>query len=641
MCGISGLILRSGEKVDRSLLEKMGSEMSLRGPDFQGIYAEKNFGLVHRRLSIIDLSERANQPLFNETQDLSVILNGEIYNFRELRAELVKAGHVFRSDSDTEVLVHGFEEWGTESFRRLNGMFAFAILDCRHSTPILYLVRDRFGIKPLFYSALLDRIAFSSVLKPLRHVPWISREMDSRSLFHYLQFSHIPTPDSIFADVKQIEPGSYLIFKEGSAQIHRYWSPSEMLTISQASHGEKKEDAEWISQFENTLSQVVKRQIISDVPLGCFLSGGVDSSLLALAYSQLGQGKLKTFSIGYDEKEFDETESAETVAKALGTEHFSLKVGAKDFIEVIPKLPDYFDQPFADPTLLPSLFLSQYTRKHVTVALSGDGGDELFFGYPYQKLLQTLLKTVAFPKKLRKNTVGFLRLFIRSLMRSLPFASRSLVLHRAVKFCDILGFENEAELFQYFIGMVGPVPLKEIRMVMRKTPPSQKPVFSPLVSSLFGHASEDRISQVFVQTFLPDTVLAKADRASMAFSLEVRVPFLDNEMVEFSSRLPFHLKQKKGISKYLLRQSLAKKLPREISYRKKQGFSVPMRTWLRNDLRFLISEYLNEGRINREGIFVSNQVKKWTNEHIQGRANHSHLLWALLCFQIWREKYLN
>ena len=632
MCGISGLMAREGEAVDAVLLHRMNDLIRHRGPDADGFLTHANLGLGHRRLKIIDLSEGANNPLFNEDGRVAIVFNGEIYNFRELRARLQAAGHVFRTQTDTEVIVHGYEEWGEDCFRELNGIFAFALADLRGASPVLFLVRDRFGVKPLFYAERDGRLAFASELKPLMQVPWVDRTVDRRILFHFLKFSHVPTPFSILEGARQVRPGTWLRFGGGVSREGLYWDPIEMARIEPET-GRTEED--WLQELDAVLARVVERQMISDVPLGCLLSGGVDSSLLTMA-CMASRGRLQTFSIGYQEAEFDETPYAREVASAFGSEHHEMIVGPADFFQLIPDVPTYYDQPFADPTLLPTLLLARFARQKVTVALSGDGGDEMFFGYTYHKTLLGLRRLLALPKEPRRAFFQGVD-YALGLLPSWASGNRALQTRKAAQ---ILQFGGEAEMFAYFIGTIGPLRMDRLAGLVREKPPRPAAWLEPLLLELHGLSWERRIEQVFIRTFLTDTVLAKTDRATMAWGLEGRVPFLDDEMVEFSSRLPFDFKLRDGVKKYLLRRLLGRKLPGRIAGRAKQGFSIPLRDWLRGDLKYLLDDYLDEARLRREGYFEPGPVRQLVAEHCGRRANHSHLLWSLVSFQMWKERYL-
>jgi asparagine synthase (glutamine-hydrolysing) len=628
MCGIDGFAWRQGEVPPAGLLERMTETMRHRGPDAQAVAEKDHVGLGHSRLKIIDLSDAANQPMSTADGLLSIVFNGEIYNYRELRANLEELGHRFRTQSDTEVILEAFGRWGVESFRRLNGIFALGLCDWREGRPILYLVRDRFGTKPLFYAHREGRLAFASELKPLLEVPWLRNDIDREVLFHYLKFSHVPAPRSMLRDVSQVPPGRWIRFDNGSAREGTYWDPIEMTRLSP---GPVRSEEDWLDEMDSVLHQVVRRQMVSDVPLGCLLSGGIDSSLLTVAAAEQSSG-LNTFSIGYREAEFDETPYAREVSRVFGTRHHEIIVGPRDMLELVRDVPRYYDQPLADPTLLPTLLLCRFARREVTVALSGDGGDELFFGYTYQKTLHRLAALAHVPGPVRRRVCAMLD---AALGMAPGLGRRGQMMRKAMQ---ILQYRNEHEMFAYFIGTIGPMHLDRLAGLL-ETKPVNPLLLADTLASLDGLPWEQKIEQVFLRSFLPDTVLAKTDRAGMAFGLEGRVPFLDDQMVDFAARLTFQLKLRGGVKKYLPRRLLERHMPGHISRRPKQGFSVPMRDWLRKELRPLLDEYLEPQRLAREGYFRPDAVQGLVREHLASSANHSHVLWTLVTFQMWKEHY--
>ena len=628
MCGISGLYLKHGEIAERPLLEAMAATMEWRGPDAAGFHNDKHLGLAHRRLKIIDLSDEANQPMHAEADRYSIVFNGEIYNYRELRAELEARSINFQTNSDTEVLLKAYIEWGKIILTRLNGIFAFAVYD-KHKQS-LFIARDRFGIKPLFYSFDGERLAFASTVSAIMTVPWVTKEISNETVFSFLKFSHIPNPDSIIDSIKQVKPGHYISFRHGSFSEMEYWNSTE---LSKPQMNQDQDESTFIEQLEFSLMNSVKAQSVSDVPLGCFLSGGIDSSLISYYLAQTSDKPVKSFSIGYKEQEFDESAYARKVADSLGFQHFEYIVGPEDFFEFIPDIPKYFDQPLADPTLLPSLLLAKNSRSKVTVALSGDGGDELFFGYEYQQALYRLERMKDIPYSLRAPVCKLLQLMLH------PFATNRLKLQQINKLLDILQFRNRAELFQYFIGTIGPINLDKINELLKHPISLKKPLYSELMDEISDLPWPAQIEQIFLKRFLPDTVLAKTDRTSMAFSLEARVPFLDNEMLKLSSSLPFNMKYKNGVKKYILRKLTELHFPHEIAYRKKQGFSIPMREWLRGDLKYLVQEHLGPEKLKNDPHLNEVCVSRIINEHMENHANHSHLIWSMISLQMWKQHY--
>ncbi|MBK9295064.1 MAG: asparagine synthase (glutamine-hydrolyzing) [Oligoflexia bacterium] len=623
MCGISGFFSAT-ENFTESEVKKITALMKHRGPDSDGAFCAPHIALGHRRLRIIDLSTQADQPFVNESKTLALVYNGEVYNFKEIKLELEALGCKFKTTSDTEVVFEAFQEWGVECFNKFNGMFAIGVWDNRNKDNAFYLARDRYGIKPLFYSQSSGKFAFASELKVLLELPWVDKTVNPQTLFYYIKLSHVPNPLSIVNGVKKLAPGTYLKFCNNKIEHFEYRTDLPNYEI-----GYTEDEA--IQRLEDILAQAVKRHLVSDVEVGCFLSGGIDSSLIAATCTSLDIKNLKTFSIGYKEKDYDENVYAEQVSKILGTKHLSTTVGPSDYFEVIKNYSIYFDQPFGDPTALSSLLLSQRAAEHVKVVLSGDGGDELFFGYTYQSVLKKLKYLLAVPGTIRK-----------SLLFLIPDA-RGMILpdlfQKLQKAKEILGFNNIEELFFYFLGTIGPMKLEKLASLIKYDVHTNPDYLKKYITKK-DISWEKLIEKIFIKTFLVDTVLQKADRSSMAFSLEARVPFLDNEMVDFATSLPFELKFKASKSKYLLRRLMAKKVSSELANRKKQGFAIPIKEWLRGDLKKYINEYLDYDRIKREGHFNPNAVHKVVNAHLKNYANYSHLIWSLLSFQMWQERYL-
>ena len=632
MCGIAG-ILNADRAVERSDLEKMAQQLARRGPDAQGILHDKNYGLVHRRLKIIDRSDNANQPMHAVEKKVQLVFNGEIYNFRELRLELQKLGARFTTESDTEVLLQAYLAWGIASFERFSGMFAFAILDLRDS-PKAFLVRDRFGIKPLFYSSKHQDLVFASTLSPLLATnlhPW---EISENSLASFVKFSHVPQPESMLKQVKQLRPGHFLTWTKNEVAENCFLNAKAIKT------GEFITDEKTALRLvDEALERAVQRQMVADVPIGCFLSGGIDSSLLVAYFQKNSPTPIETFSIGYREQEFDERLYARTIADTFGTKHTEILVSEKDCLQLIPELHNFFDHPFADPTLLPTLLLAKETKKHVTVVLSGDGGDELFFGYLYEQILLHIRALERIPAVVRTKTMRLISQALWGLWQ----ITGSHKLTGLIKLCETLSFQHDWEKYAYFIGTVGPVPMQRIEKIVH-APTTQIQESVEKVLARYKDVSEpERIAGIFMETFLIDTVLTKTDRATMAYGLESRVPFLDEELVALAKRIPFSMKLRGGTKKWLLREVLRSKLSPALSQkivdRPKQGFSVPIRNWLLGDLAYLIEEYLAPQRIERSGLFNPNEVSQLVTELRHGY-NHSHLLWSLLSFELWREEYL-
>ena len=508
-------------------------------------------------------------------------------------------------------------------------LFVFLIIVTKKKE--VFLVRDRVGIKPLFYSYNENGLSFASELKPLFEIPWIKKEVSPQTLFYFLKHGHVPCPLSIIKGIQQLEPGHYIHFQNNNISIRKYWDSKNLLAKDLITN-----ESEIIDSLDSTMLDITRRQVISDVPVGCFLSGGIDSSLLVAYYSQINSKPITTFAIGYKETEFDESYYAKIVADKFKTKHHEIIIGAKDMFDIIPEIPIFYDQPFSDPTLMPTILLAKFAKEHVTVALSGDGGDELFFGYVYHEMLYKMQLLKKIPHIIRRGLFESLRQVIGICMRGrIP-----LRLQQIRKFLEIMQFRDSSEFLQYFVGTIGPLRMDRISKLVIGDIDISSSLYSPMVTDMSEQKWSEKIEQVFIKTFMLDTVLQKTDRASMAHSLEVRVPFLDNKLLEFSARVPFSYKYKNGTKKYILRQLLKEKLPPEIVDRKKQGFSIPLREWLRGDLKYLVEEYLNPAKLKNDGFLDPSEVSIVIEEHMKNRANNSHLIWSMICFGLWKERYL-
>lgn len=631
MCGIAGLVDTDQKSVPLSLLNRMSEQMRARGPDASGHWTRDEVGFAHSRLRVIDLNPHSDQPMLNPAKDVCVVFNGEIYNYLELKSQLTSLGRQFRTGSDTEVVLQAYEEWGHQAFLKFNGMFAIAIADfTQPERPLLTLARDRFGIKPLYYAHQPGQFAFASEVRALMQVPWVSHDIDPQTLFWYLKFSHVPNPQSMLKEVSQLEPGHFMIFQGGVLQKSPFWQWDGQIAPLSKSHC----SADWLAETSEVLSAAVRRQMVSDVPVGCFLSGGVDSSIL-ISEAVKVNSQIQTFTVGYAEQAFDETPFARTVADHFKVNFNPVLLTAHDIESYMTGLADRLDHPLGDPTLIPTLLLCQEARKKVTVALSGDGGDEMFFGYRYQEVLWWLYPLTRFPASLRKAVFSRLRRLLASLKN--PEFSQW------IKALDVLQFKTEAELFHYFIGTFGPMPLNSLRQLLNadlrdgvKTVPNR---FEIHIEGWTEETWSKKIEAIFIRTFLLDTVLAKSDRSGMAYGLEVRVPFLDNEVLNLSLRMPFAEKFNLFQTKNILRRRLSRDLPRAITQRPKRGFSVPLRDWMRGPLKPMLAHYLSKKSVEAEGIFDSASLKSLLDEHQSGLMNHSHLIWSILMFRIWNERY--
>jgi asparagine synthase (glutamine-hydrolysing) len=615
MCGICGSV---GLNVSNARLYGATNLMRHRGPDEDGYFRNDRVALGMRRLSVIDLAG-GSQPKTNESETIQVIFNGEIYNFRELRRHLVDRGHVFRSQSDTEVIVHGYEEWGTECFRRLNGIFAIAVWDGANDR--LALARDHLGVKPLFYSHKDGQLAFGSELKPLLALLPSVPEIDPYSFGMYLRYQYVPAPRSILSGVRKLPPAHFLVYDAGRhfLRVERYWDPMEFAENKRKIGSVQEAE----SLVEEALRDAVRRQLISDVPLGAFLSGGIDSSTVVALMRQISPSTTKTFSIGFREKSVDESGFAREVARHLGTEHHERIVTAEEALEVLPRLHHFFDEPFADSSAIPTYLVSQLAREHVTVSLSGDGGDELFGGYDrYGRLLR-----------------------FRHLWRVPTTARRWLVLlgqrspgrpGRTFRVAgNILRASDTAAAYRNLVATFGDNILDSVTFLgadsyrSNEEWPSENFSRWPLLEAMM---------MTDLTTYLPDDILTKVDRASMAWSLEARVPLLDRELVELVLSLPVELRSY-GEPKGLLKRILRRHIPPGLVDRPKQGFGIPIHEWLRNELYQSLREHTDPDALGRHGLLKPAPVARLVEEHATGRLNRGHALWAIYMFQMWYENF--
>jgi asparagine synthase (glutamine-hydrolysing) len=632
MCGIIGFLTRKQDAfpgVER--LRVMRDTMTHRGPDDKGEYI-RPFGeqgpfvfFGHRRLSIIDLAG-GHQPLSNEDGTVWVLLNGEIYNFEELKTELEGRGHCFQTRSDTEVIAHSYEAYGDGCFERFNGMFAIAIWDEKRRR--LLLARDRLGEKPLYYSLLGETLVFASELKAIMAYPGFSRVVDPLSLMKYLFYEFIPSPRTIFRDACKLPSASVLIWEEGGSHIRSYWSPFQGGAETTLSEGEARD------RFMDLFSRSVKRRLISDVPLGVFLSGGIDSSAVtALAQREIPD-RIKTFSISFDDPSFDESIYSVQVSKHLGTEHHDKRMHPEDLLNTVPRLPEMLDEPMADASIIPTHLLSKYTREYVTVALGGDGGDELFAGYP------TYLA-----HKVAESCDWFLRPLhpvLRFLGNRLPVSDDNISFDFKVKkFLSGTGYPDIIRNY-IWLGSFSFLHFDELLS------PDVRSQFDPdqLVEEIStyeqGVPERDRLTllqYLDLKLYLQEAILVKVDRASMASSLEVRAPFLDHELVEFVIGLPSDLKLNGRTSKYLLKEAMKDVLPREIIQRKKKGFGVPIAKWIKGPLKELFQDFLSSQRIRREGFLNAPFVERLLQDHLSNVRDNRKQLWTLLVWELWQDRY--
>jgi len=649
MCGIAGFWRGSAYK-NTNWLEETASNMVntliQRGPDDSGTWVDSEVGLAfgHRRLSIIDVSDAGHQPMISEDGRYVITYNGEIYNFRELRRQLEKLGYQFRTRSDTEVMLVSFMEWGVNSsLDRFNGMFAFALWDRKNR--YLWLARDRIGEKPLYYGMQNGTFFFSSELKAICAHPEFIPRIDRDALVSYMRLSYIPAPHSIYKGVKKLLPGHLLCLKSPVSEVDipkSYWSLEDAYQIGMRERFQGSED-EAADELELKLKKTVKSRMVSDVPLGAFLSGGIDSStVVALMQSQIDL-PVNTFTIGFQEQEFNEAVHAKKVAEYLGTNHTEMYLSPQEAMDVIPSLTAMYDEPFADSSQIPTHLISQLARQHVTVALSGDGGDELFAGYNryiqaekhwrfisaipirYRKLFSTSMMSI------RGDSIDKLYKRFEFL---LPMGLRiSLPAEKYQKAAHVFSMSGINEVYKRLVSII----YRPERYLCLGTEP-----ISLLDDLALWNNNTDFISdmqKLDLLTYLPDDLLAKVDRASMAVSLETRVPFLDHNIVEFVMSLPMEFKLKNNKGKHLLRKVLYKYVPKEIMERPKMGFTIPIGEWLRGPLKDWATDLIEPSRLKNDGYFDPNPVHQLWNGHLDGHTNWGHQLWNVLMLQSWLEKH--
>jgi len=628
MCGIVGAYYAGRRSADPDLIRRMNATLVHRGPDGDGFYFEPGIGFGHRRLSIIDLSG-GRQPMSNEDKTVWITFNGEIYNFKEIARHLKSAGHRFETVSDTEAIIHAYEEYGERCLDHLRGMFAFAIWDSPRQR--LFLARDRVGIKPLYYYHDQSRFIFASELKAILADPTISREIDLTALRDYLIYGYIPFEKTIFKRVRKLLPGHYARIDASPAgdslrlDLQQYWDlkfrPDPSLSAN-----------EWIEEWRRLLRETVELHLMSDVPLGAFLSGGLDSSCVVAMTAQLSNSPVKTFCIGFDEEDFSELPYARQVAERYGTEHHELLI-RPDAIDLLPVLAKEFDEPFGDSSAIPTYFVSKLARSHVTVSLSGDGGDELFAGYKRyadtMAALQLQRKITYIPAALRRFLSGSLATNMPPYMRG-QGTLRRLSMSAYETYMDV-AYCHPPDFITSFLHP---------DIVSSLSNGSRNPF-----ETLFGgvDASDDltRMQYLDTKSYLPEDILTKVDRASMLNSLEARVPLLDHKVLEFVAKMPSILKFRNGQGKHIFRQFLGEMLPANLLARPKMGFGIPLIHWFRGRLESYTREVLLSPTSLQRNFFNSGSLEKVLAEHRSGIVDRSHTIWQLLVFEHWCRQYLD
>ncbi len=626
MCGICGVMNFDHERsVDEHELRRMNDAIFHRGPDEDGFYVKGRFGMAMRRLSIIDLSG-GRQPIRNEDGSIWIVFNGEIYNYPELKADLEKRGHRFYTKADTEAIVHAYEEYGHECPGKLNGMFAFALWDEKQQC--LFMARDRLGKKPLYYYHDRERLVFGSELKSLLQMKSIPRRVSAEALDLYLTYEYIPAPHTIFADIKKLPAGHTLtIHGDGKTELRRYWD------LHFHENGSTPEDLQ--HGLLELLQDAVKIRLMSEVPLGAFLSGGIDSSCVVALMARVMDQPVKTFSIGFEEGSYNELHYAREMARHFKTDHHEMII-RPNALEWTEKLVTHLDEPLGDFSIFPTFLVSQMARQHVTVALSGDGGDELFGGY------DTYIAD-GFARQYRRLPAPLRHGLIPAVTRRIPPREKKKgAINRLKRFVDGAVLPEDLQHVRWMIFLTEQEKTKLYGDAMRHL--SRSTLAHDFIRGFFqrADAKDDLNRQLYVdiKTYLCDDIMVKVDRMSMATSLEARAPFLDYRVVEYAATIPSALKIQGRQTKKILKDAMKPLLPPNIIGRGKEGFSIPIKSWLKNELRGMMLEVLSPAALKRDGFFNAEHVQRLIDEHVQGVENHSHRLWALMVFGIWRNQYL-
>ena len=635
MCGIAGYL---GETQNPSYcLMEMAKAINHRGPDNQDFWSDDKIGLAHARLSIIDLSAAGNQPMHSPSRNHVMIFNGEIYNHKHIRSQLdLISKRNWQGHSDTETLLTAIEEWGLEkTLIKTKGMFAIALWDKKAKK--LSLACDRIGEKPLYYGWVKEQFVFASELKSIKKFQGFNNEIDRNSLALFLRLNSIPAPYSIYKNIYKLEPGQIIEINSASMELkkHNFWSLED---IYKKKNFDKFDGSplEAVNQLESVLSEAVASQMQSDVPLGAFLSGGIDSSTIVALMQSHAKSKVNTFTIGFNSKEFDEAKHASLVAKHLGTNHYDRYVTDRDALDVIPSLPNIYDEPFADSSQIPTYLVSKFAKQKVTVALSGDAGDELFGGYNRyifsEKALNTILKAPDSLKKLISKIIfSVSEEKWNSILSSFFSKHFNNIGHKLHKTANILPSRSVRDLHFKLISQIQS-PSDWLKNITE-----YKTVLSDDIERFEGLNSIESMMAYDLISYLPTDILTKVDRAAMAVSLETRVPFLDPDVIAFSASLPIELKIRNGVSKWALREVLYKYVPKDLIERPKMGFGVPLAEWLRGPLQDWAESLLDEKRLHEEGFFNVEFVRNKWLEHLSGRRNWSYQLWNVLMFQAWLE----
>jgi asparagine synthase (glutamine-hydrolysing) len=624
MCGIAGFTHFAGNMGDKVALKKMGDSIYHRGPDAGGEYLDEHVGLAHRRLAIIDLSDAGIQPMTSHDGKYIIVFNGEIYNFQALRAELSAAGYPFKTHTDTEVILALYATEGENLLNKINGMFAFALWDT--TTQKLIIARDRMGKKPLYYLQTETKFAFASEIKAILTLPGVPRDIRLDAVYDFFAYQYVPDPKSIFTHIHKLPPGHYMIVDANGIEITQYWDVS-------FKHTSTESEVELTEKLRELATHCTKQRMVSDVPLGAFLSGGVDSSGVVAMMANNSDTPVKTCSIGFDDKKYNETEFAKEVADKYHTEHHEFTVH-QNVADNLEKIVGYFDEPFADPSLIPTFFVSELARQQVTVAIAGDGGDEVFAGYEKYTTdaTENRLRN-KFPKVLRKRLFPRLADFLALSNATIWRKGKSLL--TSLSQDPAMGFYTTNS--QIDDRHWQKLAKQDVKDKLGNYHPSK--ITTDAYEKSDGPDHLAKILYTDMKTYLPGGILVKVDRMSMANSLEVRAPLLDRELVEFAATLPSSMKFKNGEKKHILKEAFKPMLPDGILYRKKMGFSVPLASWFRHEIKDMAKHHLIDQAQGLKTIFNHEYVITLWNEHQNGNVDHSALLWSMLMFEMWWVKY--
>ena len=626
MCGIVGLVRNDGKPIDEGLLARMNEAIRHRGPDEDGFYVNGSVGLAMRRLAIIDLKS-GQQPIHNRDRTAWIVFNGEIYNYLELREKLEKLGHTFYTNSDTEAIVHAYDQYGSDCPKHLRGMFAFAIWDER--TQELFLARDRVGKKPLLYAEVNGQLVFGSEFSAILLHPDVSKEIRPEAIDCYLSFMCVPAPLTAYRAIKKLEPGHSLRWRKGELKTERYWQPdfSKKLDISEEEAGERAIEI---------LRDAVKVRLMSEVPLGAFLSGGIDSSAVVALMSQESSEKVKTFSIGFEEQDFSELQHAKRIAEHVGADHHEFIV-RPDAVEILPMLVEHYGEPYADSSAVPTYYVARETRRHVTVALNGDGGDESFAGY--ERYI-----AMGLTEKYRKVPAFFRESLIKEAVNRIPTSPiRKSTVNSAKRLLEVVS-KPRVNRYMHWMSVFNE-GLKEPLYSEAFREQTDRAFAASFLDTWFkkanGNGPVDTLLLTDLMTYLPNDLLVKVDIATMAVSLEARSPFLDHHVIEFAASLPERLKLRRLTTKYLLKKVLRRLLPAENLDRRKMGFGVPIGHWFRGKMQPFLREVVLSDKALRRGLFKPEMVKQLVEQHTRSERDYSHQLWTLLMLELWFLRFID